>query len=177
MSLSTLRPDGTVTNEGTLTGGATAHAVLSDDSDSSYVRLDVEGEEVNVTFGDFTLPAGAVIESIRARVRCAHEVGSRALDIDVRSGATTLSSSTIYTPSLSPTTISASLATTGLTDAVVDAATVSVEHRDSLGGGLRIYEVYLDVTYRNQPTLTVTVGGTITNTNLPAVTWVGTFDE
>lgn len=39
MSASILNPDGTVANTGTLTGGATAHAVLSDGNDATYVAL------------------------------------------------------------------------------------------------------------------------------------------
>lgn len=39
MSVAMLRPSATTFNTGTVTGAATAHAALSDDSDSSYVTL------------------------------------------------------------------------------------------------------------------------------------------
>ncbi len=68
MSATLVSPVSTVSNSGSLTGGATAHAVLSDGSDSSYVSLD-PGESFRVAFADPTIPAGAVIRDISVYVR------------------------------------------------------------------------------------------------------------
>ena len=60
MSVTTLRPNGTLGNSAVLTGGATAHAVLSDDSDASYAEYPAFNFLSQLSLGTFALPAGAV---------------------------------------------------------------------------------------------------------------------
>ena len=67
MTATTLRPNGTIAAGGTVTGAASAHAALSDDSDASYVGAYTGNGEYDS--GTFTLPTGAVMKQARIRVR------------------------------------------------------------------------------------------------------------
>lgn len=177
MTLSVLRPTATTSNTGTLTGGATAHAVLADDSDASYVTFaafpSVQSCQVGLT--DLTLPAGAVVKSIAVRARSALVVSGTSAFLNHKLiGAGPTVNSAWGHSSTTPGTRSG-LATTGWTDPQIDA--VELYLLDQFGAALNVYEAYLDVRYVIQPVPTVTAPtGTVTNTNTPTVTWTNVLD-
>jgi hypothetical protein len=188
MTVSTLRPDGTVSTTGTpgVTGAASIHAALSDDSDASYVNFGTDispHDDAVVSLGDFTLPAGAVIKSFSLRVRLSSPSGGGG------GGNLTFHWATVATvpygngtPSsvtwTSPTTIVLGPFTGTWTEADFDAAVVEIGQAIGGSQSVFVYEVYLDVTYIALPVVDVTAPtGTITNSNLPTVTWADTLDS
>ena len=174
MTVSTLRPNATTTNTGALTGGATAHAVLSDNSDASYVTLD-QYEVTLVGLTDLTLPAGAVIKNVIHRVRSARVTTTCTLYSIAAVGTASLQATTNITWA-SPLTSTLLTSTSAYTDAEADAATLRYENRTN--NALRVHESYLDVTYVAQPTLTVDAPtGTLTEDNTPTVSWTNTLDS
>lgn len=179
MTISTLRPNGTTSNTGTLTGGATAHAVLSDDSDSSYVDYASAGQASVLALGDLTLPAGAVVKSlkIRLRVQLATPTASE-LTAKIVAGAktstATLTVSNYRSPPFSVTWLT--LASAGISDANVDGATLTIS-KVAAGAHVQVYEAYVDATYVVKPVVAVDApSGTVTDTNRPTVSWTNTFD-
>lgn len=184
MTVSTLRPDGTTTSTGISITGASAHAALSDDSDSTYVDFSF-GDNWKGTFTDFTLPAGAIVKSVSLRIRASADAvpGSPGtltgiVGVGSYTGVNRLTQ-TVYVsqPSGNPLTFNVfTAAVSGVTDADVDALYVTLDNA-SIGGPIRVYEVYVDITYVTQPAVTVTAPtSTITTTNLPTVEWLNTFD-
>jgi hypothetical protein len=70
MSKATTRPDATISNNWTVTGAATAHAALADNSDASYLQFPSGlGASVWLGFAEPVIPAGAVIKSDQIRSR------------------------------------------------------------------------------------------------------------
>lgn len=182
MTVSTLRPDGTSSSSSvTVTGAASAHAALNDNSDSSYLTVANTGQLV-VTMGNLTLPAGAVIKSGQLRFRGARTSAGTSV-VRFRAGDVApyaLPATDFSVTWTSPTTVSAgaTFETSNLTDAKADAlliAVIGASPSDTVS--IRFYELYVDYTYVTVPTTAVTVGGTITDTNLPEVTWSNTLDS
>ena len=177
MTVVTLRPSSTTANTGAVTGGGgTAHGALSDDSDASYVEYDnLEASEVTLT--DHTLPAGAVIKDIAARVRVAKAPGSPG-----QATSTIISSviDSVHTRDLvlnwdTPTTVSFTPPYTGFTDTQIDGGSLYLT--SWLGVDVRIYEAYLDVTHVAKPVTNAnSPTGTLTTSNLPTIGWVNTLD-
>lgn len=181
MTLVTLRPNATTTNSGALTGGATAHAVLSDDSDASYITHTV-GQSTRVDLGDLTLPAGGVVKNVQPRVRAAVVTaatsGSYSGSAYSSAAPAAPGSATIFaTVSSTTPTTRAGLTVTGWTDPQVDAAYINVQWIAGAGISGRLYEAYLDVRYVAIPVATVVLPtGTVSDTNTPLVTWTDTLD-
>ena len=173
MTVSTLRPNATTGNTGALTGGATAHAVLSDDSDASYITYN--GQFSTVALPDLTLPAGAIISKVAVRARCS--VAGAPISITVLALGTPtapyspLAGGTLVISNTAPTTITFPPGDGApFTDANVDATTLEIA--TSGGGQSVVYAVYLDVTYVEKPVIVVDAPtGTITTTNMPLVSW------
>lgn len=182
MTLSTLRPTSTTSNTGALTGGATAHAVLSDNSDASFVTYDT-GESSVLGLTDLTLPAGAVIATVQARTRVATAGGTSVLNIWITDPQGTQSFLTNVT-STSILTLTTSDSLVGdyfgdpWTDAGADALTTAVIHGGPAVPTIKVYEHYIDVHYVILPVVTVTSPtGTITNSNTPTIAWSSAFDS
>jgi hypothetical protein len=177
MTLVTLRPDSTTSNTGALVGGATAHAILSDNSDASYVEHDFN-EITKVGVADLTLPAGAVMKTVTIRVRIACSAGTGYYF--VTGGTTAVPPATSFTTltSVNATITTRSTGTrTDWTDADVDGAYINVAALDPGDGVARLYEAYFDARYVILPVVTVVLPtGTITNTNTPTVTWTSVRD-
>ena len=159
MTLSLLRPSATVSSTGTVVG-ASAHAALSDDSDATYVVLD-PGEQVTVNLGDFALPAGAWLKSIRLSCRVAVD-GTAPVELAAVSGAKSTAASFAVSWSSPATVIGGEV--TGWTDPEVDAATMQVRHTGGGGEGggeggsdgvLYVYELFFRVVYVVKPTVVV----------------------
>ncbi len=174
MSVSTLRPNSTLASSSvSLTGGAAIHGVLSDNSDSSYAAFDNSGDFAHVGLGAPSLPAGAVIKACALRVRAG-----------VSSGVVGFSGAVFGTSAYIITATSAAyILTTPTTYVVATVSTGDVPTGVELarpGGGslvLRLYEVYVDVTYVEQPELAVTgPSGAVTDTNLVLAEWTPNLD-
>lgn len=187
MTVSTLRPTGTTSNTGALTGGATAHAVLSDDSDATYVTFDTVGEAFRVTLGDLTLPSGAVIKGVAARIRSGLSSAgasdtaitvSYAHPVDPPTGIAPSSSYAITWASIQTIT-GPSFSASGITDSNVDGEYINVVLATlTVGRNARIYEAYFDATYVEVPEVSADAPtGTVSDTNLPDVEWSNTLDS
>ncbi len=184
MTVVTLRPNGTSSNTGAVTGAASAHAALNDNSDSSYVTLDM-GESVTLNTGDLTLPAGAVIKSTQLRGRIASAVNlgivEGRVDVTGASGVASQIGAGAPPPSTYNFTASTGHGAGNYTDAEVDSALLVFSAVDPFSSGLdpmNVYEAYLNVTLVTIPVVTVTAPtGTITNANRPTVTWSNVIDS
>ncbi len=187
MTLVVLRPNGTDSNTGTVTGAASAHAALNDNSDSSYVTLDV-GELVTVNTGDLTLPAGAVVKSIQLRGRVASAINLGI--VEGRVDVVTVSGQQFFAsqigagappPSTYSFTASSGYGSGNYTDSEVDSALLTFYAVDPFLIGLdamNVYEAYLNVTLVTIPVVNVTgPTGTVTNANRPTITWANTLDS
>lgn len=183
MTVSTLRPSSTVSNDGVaVNGAASAHAALNDNSDSSY--LDSFGTTDDVTLGldDLSLPAGAVIKELAARIRTAlSSAGSNGIRL-THGGLAGAEASITWT---TPTTITAwtynaplPYTTPPWTDSQVDGLVFTLSKSIWASASLvRVYEAYIDVTYVAKPVVTPSLPtGTVTSTNLPTVEWDNTLD-
>lgn len=188
MTVVTLRPDSTVSNTGSLTGAATAHAATNDNSDSSYDAITFDTVELSV---DTLSPtAGALLKTLAIRVRVANIGGaSRTLWTRFYNNGTdniTSDPAAVVTWSV-PTTVTGDtkqlpandLAGNPITVASINAGHVRL-HDSSAGGGtgVNIYEVYVDVTYVTIPVVSADApSGTVSDTNLPTVEWSNTLDS
>lgn len=196
----TLRPNSTgQLGSWTLTGAATAHAALSDNLDTSYVqvipRCRLDPSVLRIGFPTPTIPAGAKVYSVGLRRRvstvvagssqplCLHWFRSTYGVIPVAGMA--VNPQKYYFSSPCPTSTSGGTFveedlgtfTTGPGGVAWDPATNLVGlyydagRGDDLAGGLQISEVYVDVTYQQASTVTVTgPSGTVATTR-PTVTW------
>ena len=162
MTVSTLRPNGTTSNTGALTGGASAHAVLSDNSDSSYITFD-PGEACTVALGDLSLPAGAVIKQYAVRLRL------RGLSDVVHVSVADLATSLAFNVT-TPTTFTVGTQAGG-TDSEIDAASLVITNPG--GSPFELHEAYLDVTHVAEPVAGV---GLPTGTVKLVVGPTGTFN-
>lgn len=174
MTVLTLLPNATSSNSLVLTGGATAHAVLSDSSDASYGSpAGVAGRFALVGLTDVTFPAGAITKGLTADFRQSGSPSPNQWQLNVF-GPT----STIVSVNFPGTSAIAWLGTApvaiNLTDPDVDATTLQIL---SLSGTGNVYETVVTVYYVAKPTLNVaTPTGTLTTTNVPLVTWANTLD-
>ena len=66
MTTQRIYPNATISATGTLVGGATAHAVLSDSNVTTYLQLDNDSSGARVRLGTFTLGAGEIVVAARA---------------------------------------------------------------------------------------------------------------
>lgn len=191
MTVSTLRPASTSSNSGVaVNGAASAHAALNDNSDSSYLDSFGSTDKINLTLDDLTLPSGAVIKDVAARVRAAlSSAGSNEIIVSCGNAENTSAGgnrASIFPTWTTPTTVTAWATTTPSpytapwTDSDVDGLYLFLG-RNVYGGSAaltRIYEAYVDVTYVAKPVVTPSLPtGTITATNLPTVEWDNTLDS
>lgn len=180
MTVSTLRPTSTTSNTGTLTGGATAHGVLADDSDASYVTLTAAPQTTLLGLGDLTLPAGAVIKSVALRSRIAETgAGSPELEatLDPAGSDPNVTGRSGFINWTTPTTVTlVTDSSPDFTDSGIDGATLLLTNARS-SGEVRAYEAYVDVTYVALPVPNVTAPtDPVTTTNRPVVIWSNTLD-
>jgi len=200
----TLRPSSTPQINGTyatVTGAASANAALSDNSDSSYVQLNLrcrlDSQVLRVGFPTPTLPAGARVLSVglRRRVQTVIAIAGTPPPTHLHwfrcsSGAVTVSGQVpeiAKTPFSSPcptsttttawVTESLGTFTTAPDGAVWDPATTlngvcyDMGRGDDTGVATNVSEVYLDVTYQQLSSVTVTGPTATVSTTRPTVTW------
>jgi hypothetical protein len=184
----------------TLVGAANIHTAWSDNSDSSYVqftsRCRTPSTRVEVGFSAPTLPSGAQIFSVGAQVRVLQTVTPAPQPTHCGWFRCNRSQNIVTTIVLGileflfgwlvpqqPVTASYTIQNlpTQMTDpagnpwSLASFTNFSVAvGRDDLGGNAsRISELYLNVTYSVQSTVSVTAPtGTVTTTCRPTVTWV-----
>lgn len=174
MTVSTLRPDATTLNTGAITGAASVHAALSDNSDASYVDFD-NFEGCQVGLADLTLPAGALIKVAAVRLRTATVAFTPRVGVDFPTGTGLVFGTSLVTWGV-PTTTTIATTAAAISDATIDGGVLAVTVGPS-GGTARVYEAYLDVTYVTQPVVSAdSPTGTITDNNLPTIVWSDTVD-
>ena len=176
MAVATLRPNITLTNNGPwTTGAATVHGALSDSSDATTVAAPSASLQLlTLGFGDLTLPAGAIIQSVQTKVRATG--GGRSLLFRLKTAAGITSADETITPTGTVTTYAGAAHQTdgnfaAWTDATVD--TINLElFAFGTTGAITLFEIELVVTYSTIPVVTVTSpAGTITTTTRPDVLW------
>lgn len=176
MTTQRIYPNATISATGTLVGGATAHAVLSDSNVTTYLQLDNDSSGARVRLGTFTLGAGEIVVAARATLNfITPSQASGAVNLwlqgsaGVSSNYTTISATTTDTSQLLVVTPDALRA---FTQAEIDDLCVQI--LPQLGTGAypwRAREVYVDVTVASPPTCSVTSPTGTIGTSTPTVTW------
>ena len=174
MSSVDILPNGTTSNTGALTGGATAHAVLSDSDIATYVTYN-SAEGSTLSFADTSIPATAEITQIVLYAQVARLTTTPNLTTTIAVGGRSWGESRTVTYG-SPTTMTALnyFPDPGLVDADIDGltATISAYMQD-----LRVYRLAATIHYSTIPTVNVTSPtGTVTDRNIVTVGWTPTFD-
>jgi hypothetical protein len=182
MTTVTLRPNATIDAFNvTLVSAASAHAAVNDNSDTSYIEKPntVSGVTANLELDTVALPAGAVTRSITCRVRGRQAVLSQgSVSAFARTPAggefgTVLVGSSTLTDVV--TTYSGVNSGASLSQADIDALQVRVSLAGFLSHQPRVNEVYVDLVYATQPTVTVTgPASPVTSSTSPSVTWAYT---
>lgn len=174
MTVVRLAPNGTVSNTGTVTGAASAHEALADDSDASYVTY--PGAYYSwLNLADLSLPTGAVVTAVTVFYR-AEFTGTTSIPAATKVYAGSQSASDTRNVSAFVAEYVGANIYGGLSDADVDGATITIGSSFSLAGSLVVYKAGLEVHYFVQPTVDVIAPtGTITS-NIPTVEWTPTFD-
>jgi len=182
MTTATLRPTSTSFDTSQLINAATAHAALSDNSDSSVCNIWSDGGPYRayvIGFSGFTLPAGNVVKSVTTRQRAITPSGTASHQLV--SGLTI--NSTFYGNNVTfpyggwATLSGAVVSGVAFTEAQINGSQMdgAVVYGDS--AGLYVSELYLDVVHAAPPTtsaVTTTPSGTITTTHKPTVGWTYT---
>ncbi len=174
MASTILKPNATKTLTGSVTGAASAHAALSDVSDSSYVQVDT-GEQVTVQMDDLSLPGGSVVTRVVGVARTSSYLALTA------NGYFDLYMNTHYNRSV--VAINWGFATNHyvnvyasptIYDGDVDNAEM---YLGVTGNTAFLYTLSLVVFYVAQPTCNITApAGTVTNNSSPLVTWTNSGD-
>lgn len=175
MSSVTLRPNGTDVAADSLTGGATTHAVTSDDSDASYYT-DNEGLDapVIVSLGTSALPAGFVTKQIRARCRSRGDSATVTVNFGVVSyagGPVSMSTTlTTYEGAYSPVT---------LTQTQIDGLQAyTAGNWVGSGSAYRVAELYVDLVYVTIPVVALdAITDPYTASTVIPISWVNTLDS
>lgn len=184
MTVAVLRPTSTDDNDGcTVTGAATVHAALSDDSDSSYITSIGSGDEIQTVMGTWPTASGALLKSIAYRARHARtSSGSMQIEFDmhvVRSTGKTIHLTgrpTITWTNITTNEVVRWTAPAGTLLADITELQSDVEKGTSTS--YRLYEMYADVTYVIKPVTSVSdPTGTILDTTSPEVSWGSDLDQ
>jgi hypothetical protein len=201
MTVVALNPDGSsgVSPRTVVTGGASAHAVLSDASDSSYTNgWDYGGGYINnpgdfsLTFTTFTLPAGAVTKEVNTTMRMGTLPGANNTvpppstlappSYSLSRGSGYVATSGYYASTSTITNYVKTFTATNWSQADIDGITVDMNcpYIFNVDGayGARIYKFSAALTYVTKP---VTVVNAVTpdpipTSNIAAISWSNTLD-
>ncbi len=179
MSTITLLPSITVLNDNVdLVDAATLHEALSDSDDASYGAWADTSDKGTVYMTTGAVPAGALRKSAQLVVRLAKTSGStpKVTFTLVREATTVFGPASLFPTWTEQLDTSLAYLTTSALGAVDDYQ-LTIENPASGTVGIIASEAKILLTYVARPTTTVTVGGTITDTNLPAVSWANTLDS
>ena len=194
MSAVVLRPNGTITAADSLTGGATAHAVTSDDSDASYFT---DNDTVVLDFGTTTVGTGSIIKQFRFRWRGRGDAGLAIAKVgigDLYSLTYTDVTTTLATRTAAYITPSAPVPAgvfSGTVQDVIDLLGVqgfvdalTMEFDPGYGvlafgaDAMRGYEAYIDLVYVTIPVAVVTaVTDPYTASTIVPIAWTNTLDS
>jgi hypothetical protein len=179
VSKTTLRPVSYVSagtgGSATVVGAASAVAAVSDDSDGSYLESSTyKGDVFGLT--DPELPTSAIVKAVTGRLRMygvPGEVYTPYANLFLTLDGKALAAGTFSPPSLATYQIFS----TTVTQAQVPTVKAGSLRLEAASTQMKIYEVYLDLTYVEQPKTEVTApAGTVENTNRPVVSWLNTLD-
>jgi len=172
----TLRPDATSVANGSVTGAATHHQALSDNSDGSWCVTAVGGF-YRVAFNSFTLPANAVVRSIqpRARGRSTNAIPTTIYSTLYLNGAmySVVSDQTTGPLTFPDTTIrdvNALAVTPAASQADIDGIEFSF-YQGILSSYANVMEAYVDVLYASPPTGTTTGPSGAQGNFTPTASW------
>lgn len=178
MPTETLRPNATIKDDNlSVTGAASAHAALSDDSDSSYaLQTDNGADDAEMGLGTFSLPAGARIKEARARARCRSvDSGGDAIGVQLLDPDGGVVAEIPYETPITSTITTYAGAWTAATLSQSDIDGLTLAFRSQIqADSVRFMELYADVVYATQPTATITTptgDPTYTGTNKPTIEW------
>lgn len=202
MAVVTLLPDGTSSIAGwSIVGAATAHAALSDASDATYVTDNITGTShtILLTFATSILPSGAVIKKATPKFRASQAAGVARCGPNMRTLWPTDPSKYLYGPIGTwqrPTSTIADITNNSAAGAylaspdpahptwtpqvVVDGLSLlllahPVDVPPSGTDDIRVYKVWIDVEYNEQPVATSVAldpAGVNTVSPRPGFTWV-----
>lgn len=175
MTVLFLSPNATTSNSLVLTGGATAHAVLSDVSDASYASPSgTAGRFAMVGLTDVTLPAGSVTKAVALSLRQNGAASPNQWQVNIFGPSSTLASVLFPGTSTITSLVAGPFAVT-ISDADADAMLMQIL---ALTGNGNAFDAGATLTYVAKPTLNTTAPtGTITTTNVPLTAWTATFDS
>jgi hypothetical protein len=174
--MAVLVPNGTVYNPGGLSGAASAHAALSDSSNTSYVEHAPEWSPGVYEVGTFTKTAGSVVKHMRAivkassisvnpvKIRWGFQIGG------VNYGET----SNLQISGTTPTVYNGPWWDVGdATQATIDALRVYVDAQP-LWTSARFYEASIEVVEAAAPTTTITEPAGNPTTSTFDIAWTHT---
>lgn len=173
MATKTVRPNSTIANTNALiSGAATLHAALSDDSDSSYVYTSSAFSYTGVGLPNLELPAGSLIKSVLVRIRSRRETPkSRVISAGLISSGRPYSAQTVSWGSFTTTYVA--IEDAARTEAEINSEDLQIE----IPVAAQVSEAYLDVNYVPKPEAEVTSPeGTISD-NTTSIGWISTLDE
>lgn len=187
MAVVTVRPNALVSGVGnfTITGGATAQAVTSDNSDGSYVANSTSGVATLILdCGTSTLLENETIRRIRVRARVTTPTTAGKVNINI---GTRQAGTNKYSAALSirgqyaaATTLTGAWLTTSpfggaWTQSDLDAIRVQVTDYKTGSDKANIIELYVDIDEATEPTVTVSSPtGTLTDTAKPEISFAYT---
>jgi hypothetical protein len=188
MAVTTVRPNGTISGSGNFTltgGGATAHATLSDNSDSTYLANSTSGvATLTLDVGTFTLAGNESVRQVRVRARVLTPTvyGKVNLNIGTRqAGATKYSSAlSIRGQNAAATTLTGAWISTSpfggrWSQSDINDLRIQLTEYKTGADEANVYELYVDVDVATEATTTVSSPtGTITDTAKPEVTFTYT---
>lgn len=183
MTVSTVRPNGTPSGGGsfTVTGAATAHAALSDNSDTSYIRKSATGTaSIILGNGTITLTSDQAVRQVRVRGRVeATETDSKGnLYLGVRTDGVNYFTSAVPIRGVTakgevagPWYAVAPDGGAWTQEKINEVRTQFTDYRDA-AQRVYVYETYVDVDVATRPTTTVTAPtGSVTTTSRPEISW------
>lgn len=167
MTFLVANPDSTISNTGSLVGGATAHAVLGGD-DGTYVELD-PSELVEVGFADLAIPAGGVVKSCKLILRTYPAVVGQ----NLLTSKLTVDGVSKEVSALIPNALVQwfPVGVDGDNDPDLTTARL-LAFTSPPGGAIRVTTAVLSVEYVAKPVVTVSApSGTLTDDNRPLIDW------
>lgn len=186
MGIEVLRPNETLLNTGTVTGGGgVLHTALSDNSDASYGEFDCGSDYYRVGMESTSISGSAEITAVQYIGRFSKLNGS---DATVYHTMFTDDSDTmgyqwerhaVVGGTLNPQTVLVKTWTKEQTTTKIDALDLYglASYDTSSGAKVRVYELYAWVYYCDPPVVSVdSPSGTLTTQNRPTVSWTNTLD-
>jgi hypothetical protein len=183
MTIQTVRPDATTSGASnfTPTGGASAQAVLLDNSDLTYIRKAGTGQKsIILNVGNYTVLGNETVKQVRLRARASTPTSVGKLDLQL---GTRVNGVNYYFPSLTLRGTNSLATFTGAWQSSspdgsvwdqtrLDALRAQITDYKDSGDRAFIYELYVDIETASKPTVIVDAPtGTITDTAKPDISW------